>query len=230
VYEFEKDCAEKKRIASGARHKKNGSRSRYCGLPSDHLTRSQLKKLNGKVVSYKMREPMNWKEFTELPKDLQQQYLDELHQSFHVGMKQFAAMLGVHPATVHRLISSNGLRTNFQHGHRMNEAERTAWAVFLGEDPRPGAPEPEQEAEQVPEQEAAAVQKPQPAQEEPKQMFRAVLENAVLRFDGPELCPEAVAAAIHAIQDIPNLKISGLRIFWNNDQESKSDGVVVGHF
>lgn len=224
MYEFEKDCAEKKRIASGARHKKNGSRSKYCGLPSDHLTQSQLKKLNGKVVSYKMREPMNWKEFSALPKDLQQQYLDELHQSFHVGMKQFAAMLGVHPATVHRLVSAAGLRTNFQHGYRMTEAERTAWAVFLGEDPRPGAPKPEPEAERLPEPEQVLEPAPQP---EPEPRFGAVLENAVLRFDGPELCPEAVAAAIHALQDIPNLKVTGLKIFWNNRQGNEFVQPVV---
>lgn len=215
MYEFEKDCAEKKRIASGARHKKNGSRSKYCGLPSDRLTQSQLKKLNGKVVSYKMREPMKWKEFSTLPKDLQQQYLDELHQSFHVGMKQFAAMLGVHPATVHRLVSAEGLRTNFQHGYRMTDAELTAWAVFLGEDPRPGAAQREQKAEHPAEFDTAAAPEQNPVQSSQDPAFRAVLDNPVLRFEGPELSPEAVAAAIHALQGIPDLELDGLRIFWD---------------
>ena len=52
---FEREIQEKRRIAAGARHKKR--RGRGCTLPSDCLTPTQLRRLNGSVRTYRLDLP-----------------------------------------------------------------------------------------------------------------------------------------------------------------------------
>lgn len=56
--DFEKEVREKKSIASGARHRVNGSKSKRCTLPSDYLTPAQRKKLNGEVYTVNLNKPI----------------------------------------------------------------------------------------------------------------------------------------------------------------------------
>ena len=50
--DFDFDVLQKKRIARGAYHRKNGSKSKRCTLPSDYLTAAEKRKLNGEVMDY----------------------------------------------------------------------------------------------------------------------------------------------------------------------------------
>ena len=45
-YVFQQDVKERKKMKTGAMHRKCGSKSKKCTLPSDYLTPSQKKKLN----------------------------------------------------------------------------------------------------------------------------------------------------------------------------------------
>lgn len=49
--DFTYDCWQKKQLAQQARHRKRGSKSRKCSLPSDSLTKKQWKERNGKTLS-----------------------------------------------------------------------------------------------------------------------------------------------------------------------------------
>jgi hypothetical protein len=85
---------ERKRTASGARHKINGARSRKVTLPSDNLTPAQIKKLSGPVITYNMDLPHTIKELRCWPKDLQRQYMQKLIDRYHPTNKALAEMLG----------------------------------------------------------------------------------------------------------------------------------------
>lgn len=100
-YELLIDTIEKKRTARGARNKKIGSKSTYCGLLSDRLTPSQLKKKNGDVKMYKLNTPCNnWKDFMAMPVDIQKEYIQNIQQKFNVSAIQIAEMMGVRPETL----------------------------------------------------------------------------------------------------------------------------------
>lgn len=73
---YQETIAERKAMASGARHKKNGSRSKRCSLPSDNLTPAQKRKLNGECRTYQTTIPLTWEEFKAMPTDLQKEHLD----------------------------------------------------------------------------------------------------------------------------------------------------------
>ena len=72
AYVFNQEVRERSRIKQGAHHKKNGSKSKKCTLPSDYMTTRQKNKMNGATMTLKMNEPChNWKEFKRLSTDVQ---------------------------------------------------------------------------------------------------------------------------------------------------------------
>lgn len=82
---FFDELKEHKALAASARHKKNGSKTKKCSLPSDNLTPAQRKKLNGPVQTYELHAPMSWAVFKTMPIDLQQAHLDYIQRRFRVG-------------------------------------------------------------------------------------------------------------------------------------------------
>jgi len=77
-YVFKQTALERKRTARGAYAKKGGSKSKKVTFPSDNLSRSEKKKLNGDVMKYDLSKPMDWATFRGLPKDLRSEYLKKL--------------------------------------------------------------------------------------------------------------------------------------------------------
>ena len=69
---FDSEVRERKRLVSSARHKKNGSKSKRCSLPSDHLTERQWKARCGEIMEYKLSSPVPWAEFKRYPRDIQE--------------------------------------------------------------------------------------------------------------------------------------------------------------
>lgn len=75
-YVFQQDVKERKKMKTGAMHRKCGAKSKKCTLPSDHLTYSQKKKLNGECEIINLNKPLSG--FNELKKysiSLQIEYL-----------------------------------------------------------------------------------------------------------------------------------------------------------
>ena len=92
-YLFISDCREKKQTArsAGAMNKKH----RAVRLPSDYLSRKELKAMSGKVESYRMNDPMTWDEFKAMPQDLQRDYITLIRERFGVSDSAIARMFGV---------------------------------------------------------------------------------------------------------------------------------------
>lgn len=85
-YVFYQDIKEKKSAARGAFHKKGGSKSKKCTLPSDYLTKKEREKMNGEVKTWKMNEFYTWQEFKQMPDDIQEAYLVSLVGKYKVGI------------------------------------------------------------------------------------------------------------------------------------------------
>lgn len=128
--DFDYDSLQKKRIARGVMHKKGGSRSRKCGLPSDYLTKKQLEERNGPVMSYAMNLPMDWETFKSMPTDLQQTYLDSLNSRFTVGSATISKELfGMSTANLRAYCDRQGIRK--PEGSRLSAANRKLWENWL---------------------------------------------------------------------------------------------------
>lgn len=88
--DFSYDVMQKKRIASGARHRRCGSKSKFVSLPSDYMTPAEKRRMNGKVNTYKMNDPISYGEFKAMPAELQEKYLNGLISRLGVGKKRLA--------------------------------------------------------------------------------------------------------------------------------------------
>lgn len=138
--DFDYDVMQKKRIARGAWNRKCGSKSKRCSLPSDKLTKKQWKERCGQVMSYEFGKPMVWKEFKEMPKHIQKEYIENLIQKFSITAADLARMLDVHPHTVYKLCDSDGINIKFTRGKRMNKEQKAAFDLFLGKDQETSEP------------------------------------------------------------------------------------------
>ena len=104
---FEREIAEKKRVARGARHKKG--RGRGCRLPSDCLTPAQLKGLNSPVISYRMDRPQRYQALLTWPEDLRREYIVKLRDGFGADARMLAGVLAVSAGEAEALMGSLGI-------------------------------------------------------------------------------------------------------------------------
>ena len=76
TYAFISDVKDKKITARSARHTRThcgkGGRVRF---PSDNLSKKELQKMNGECKSFRLNDPMVWKEFKSMPDDLKITYI-----------------------------------------------------------------------------------------------------------------------------------------------------------
>jgi hypothetical protein len=151
--DFDFEVAQKKRIASGAYHRKNGSKSHACTLPSDRLTEAQRRKLDGPVTTLKLNEPMTWADFLALSEEHKRLYLSHLMELYHPSAAKLAEMFGTSCAAVSQHLRLHDLPRGKAKVHPSYTAEqRAAWAAFCGRvvGGKPGAPAAEEEQGDVP--------------------------------------------------------------------------------
>ena len=132
--DFDHDCMVKKRIAGNARRMKNGSKSRRCSLPSDHLTKSQWQKKNGSVKVMNLNQPMAYQDLKEMSVDLQREYINRLIDKFGCTKTCLADFFGVDMKTITKLVQTIGIDPGrFKRGSRMTPEETKAftdWAYI----------------------------------------------------------------------------------------------------
>lgn len=109
-YLFRQDIREKKSANRGARAKVSGSKTKYCGLPSDNLTAAQLKRRNSPVYTYNISKCLSFNEFKRLPDDLQRQYLSTLTTTYRVPLKTIAEAMGCAKSSMSRYAEQVGFR------------------------------------------------------------------------------------------------------------------------
>lgn len=107
-YVFVQDVKEKKRAGRGGYNRKtHGGAVKF---PSDYLSKKELKAMNGETTTYKMNEPLTWKEFRKMPDDIKIMYIKALRQKYHVPNTYIAEMMGVHRVGFSNEMSRLGLR------------------------------------------------------------------------------------------------------------------------
>lgn len=143
--DFDYDVLQKKRVAQNARHRKCGSKSRYCGLPSDHLTPKQWKERNGRCMTMNLNQPMIWEEFSQLSDSMQKEYLQHIIDTYHVGCPAMGKMFGCSQSNVFRRASQLGV-TLTKHNGRQPKSVQENWRQFLGNQllDEPADPVPEE--------------------------------------------------------------------------------------
>ena len=97
---LKEDIKEKKQAGRGYYHKKNGSKSKKCHLPSDSLSKKKLKKMNGECKVYNFSKPMSYSNFCAMPVDLQIKYLETLRVKFGANQTDISKMMGVADTTL----------------------------------------------------------------------------------------------------------------------------------
>lgn len=105
-YELMQDTRDKKITARSARHTRT-----HCGksgrvkFPSDYLSKKELKAMSGECKSYRMNDPISWKEFKTWPDEHKITYIKLLRKKYNVTDKALADMFG---------ISQNCVTNNFK--------------------------------------------------------------------------------------------------------------------
>lgn len=92
-YVYKQDIREKKSTGRGAFHKKCGSKSKKCTLPSDYLTRKEKMAMSGECKTYDMRKFYTHEEFKQFPDDIKLQYLNSLINRYDVTIAAIAEEL-----------------------------------------------------------------------------------------------------------------------------------------
>lgn len=129
--DFDFDAMQKKRIAGGARHKRGGSKSKLCSLPSDNLTLAQQKKLCGEVKSWNLNEPMDWHTFKSMPYDLEVQYVMGLNSRFGVGLNAIGQdLFGKSISSIRARFADAGVKCELK-GKRLSALERERWEHWI---------------------------------------------------------------------------------------------------
>lgn len=99
-YVFQQDVKERKKMKTGAMHRKCGSKSKKCTLPSDYLTSSQKKKLNGECEIMNLNRPLNgMSELSKYSSTLQAEYLRNCIKNYGARKGDLVKMLKTNYAT-----------------------------------------------------------------------------------------------------------------------------------
>lgn len=130
--DFDYEVSQKRKIASQARYRKNGSKSKKCMLSTDYMTKKQLKERCGEVMSYNFNQPMSWKQFSVLPVKIQKEYLLWLIDQYSVTACDLAKMFDITPQTVRKRCNSEEIDIQFKHGGRMPKDKKRAFEAYCG--------------------------------------------------------------------------------------------------
>lgn len=127
AYIFKTESIEKKRTARGV-HNMSLMGKGAVKFPSDYLSRREVKRMNGAVISCDMTKPIEWKRFKKLSGDTQREYILRLVDKYDVPKRKIAEMMGVGYSTLKILCDTVGVKTGRGGSHVWDEI---GWAKFL---------------------------------------------------------------------------------------------------
>lgn len=93
AYVFNQTNRERAIVKRSASHKKNGSKSKKCKLGVDGMSKKEIEAKHGDVKSWKMTEFYDWKNFKEMPDDIQVEYINHLIDAYDIGLTAIGAHL-----------------------------------------------------------------------------------------------------------------------------------------
>lgn len=127
-YTFIEDCREKKH--TGRSYYNRVTHGGKVRLPSDNLTKKELRKMSGEAKSYRMNEPMKWDDFKTMPEDLQKAYILAIRDKYHVSdSKIFTELFGVSQKTGSQKAARLGISLG-RHAHH-EKADLDGWRKWL---------------------------------------------------------------------------------------------------
>lgn len=135
--DFDYDCLQKKRIAKCAKNHVNARRGK-CKLPYEYLSAKERKALNGEVKTYNLRVPLTIAQFTDLPRDLKQEYLTWLQQTFHANDTMLAELWNTSTWSAGVYRKAAGV-TSLGRGSKSfpTQEQKEAWNAWLREEEQP---------------------------------------------------------------------------------------------
>lgn len=117
-YTFVQDVREKKVTGySASKRRTHGGKRGRVRLPSDNLTKKELLRMSGECKSYRLNEPMKWKEFKAMPDDLKITYIKLIREKYNADSKSIAEMMGVCYATATNEFRRLGIGEGKTRGH-----------------------------------------------------------------------------------------------------------------
>ena len=139
TYVFISDVKEKGSIGRSARHRKtHAGKGGRVRLPSDNLSKKELMKMSGDCKSYRLNEPMAWKEFKAMPDDIQITYIKLLREKFDVPDCELYKMFGTDKDTLSRYFKKLNLRVPRKNVRReWKKDEWFAWVHGVDQLPTP---------------------------------------------------------------------------------------------
>lgn len=148
-YMFFSDCAEKKSIgASGFRKRTHTGKGGRARLPFESLTKKEIEKMNGETKTYRLNEPMPWKEFKAMPDDIKVMYIKLLREKFKVSSRVISDMMGAASGTLSREFRRLGINET---GRKRNDDwDKEGWYAWCGLAPKPV--KEELKVEEIPEE------------------------------------------------------------------------------
>lgn len=127
-YVYIQDVKEKKSTARSARNKRthNGKGGRVK-LPSDYMTKKELKAMSGEVKSYRLNEPMPWAEFKAMPDDIRVTYIKLIREKYHAPDSHICKMMGTNTCSFSQEMNRLGIPAPRRHGEKWDKEGFYAW-------------------------------------------------------------------------------------------------------
>lgn len=130
-YVYYQDLKEKKITGYSARKQRSHCGKAGCKLPSDYLTKKEIKNMSGECKSYRLNEPMSLEEFRTMPDDIKITYIKLIREKWNAPNVAVAAMMGTNKDVMYRELKRLGL-TDGVRGHKVWEKEGFyAWAYGI---------------------------------------------------------------------------------------------------
>ena len=117
-YLLRQDCKEKKSVAASAFKQRTHCGKGGCTLPHEHMSKKEIKAMNGEVKNFNLNKPMYWDIFKSMPDDLKKEYINGLREKFDVPDGKIAEMFGVGVNTISRYFKCYGLAIPHNRGTR----------------------------------------------------------------------------------------------------------------
>lgn len=143
-YSYIQDLKDKKFTARSARNKRtHNGKGGSVKLPSDYMTKKEIKAMSGEVKSYRLNKPMTWVEFKAMPNDIQFGYIKLLKEKYSVPNTSIEKMFGLGNGSLAFHMKHIGYSvTSLAHG----KFDKEGWLAFVN-----GVPtQKEEPVEEVP--------------------------------------------------------------------------------
>lgn len=201
-YTFVQDMREKKGIARSARHRRtHAGKGGAVRFPHDHMTRKELRQMNGEEKIYRINTPMGWEDFKAMPDDLKKEYVLGIREKFkNPPDGDIAEMFGVKPQTASPLFRRLSIPPLAPWQRKdYDKAGFYAWAGLEAEQPA----KPPEEITESPTVEEDANKTHEP------QAYPAKPNSGCLQFEGPAV------AALHTVVYLLGEKNVKISIIWS---------------